>query len=64
MFADPYKAKNLDEPQMKEKIGDLISFVEKCKFCMMTTRIGSTGSLASRCMALAGKVRIHCVVGQ
>ena len=54
--ADPYVAKNLEEPSLKEKIGDLVGFVEKCKFCMMTTRIATNGLLVSRCMALAGKV--------
>ena len=54
--ADPYKAKNIDEPQLKEKVEDLVSFIEACKFGMMTTRIASTGLLVSRCMALAGKV--------
>ena len=54
--ADPYKARNMDEPQLKEKIEDLVSFIEACKFGMMTTRIASTGLLVSRCMALAGKV--------
>lgn len=55
---DPYVAKNLDEPTLKDKIGDLIGFVEKSKFCMMTTRIGTNGLLVSRCMALAGKVSL------
>ena len=55
--ADPYTAKNLDQPEsLKEKIGDLIGFVEKSKFCMMTTRIASSGLLVSRCMALAATV--------
>ena len=54
--ADPYKAKNIDEPQLKEKIEDLVSFIEACKFGMMTTRIADSGLLVSRCMALAGKV--------
>ena len=54
--ADPYKAKNIEEPSLKEKFTDLISFVEKSKFCMMTTRIAPKGILVSRCMALAGKV--------
>ncbi|KAI5269338.1 protein bli-3 [Aureobasidium subglaciale] len=54
--ADPYVAKNLDEPsELKEKVGDLISFVDKSKYCMMTTRIASSGLLVSRCMALAAK---------
>ncbi|KAG8629674.1 hypothetical protein KVT40_003539 [Elsinoe batatas] len=53
--ADPYVKKNIDPADLKEKVEDLISFVEKQKFCLMTTRIGSTGQLASRCMALAAK---------
>lgn len=54
--ADPYTAKNVEDPTLKDKIGDLVGFVEKCKFCMMTTRIAPQGLLVSRCMALAGKV--------
>ena len=54
--ADPYTAKNKEEPSLKEKVGDLITFVEKSKFCMMTTRIAESGLLVSRCMALAAKV--------
>ncbi|KAK4943320.1 hypothetical protein LTR28_008488, partial [Elasticomyces elasticus] len=53
--ADPYTQKNLEEPSLKEKVEDLVAFVEKCKFCMMTTRIGSSGLLASRCMAMDAK---------
>lgn len=53
---DPYKEKNLEDPSLKEKVEGLIEFVERCKFCMMTTRIESSGLLVSRCMALAGKV--------
>ena len=56
--ADPYKATNKSEPELKEKVQDLVSFIESCKFGMMTTRIGSSGLLTSRCMALAAKV-IH-----
>lgn len=55
--ADPYKEKNLQEPELKEKIEDLVTFMEHCKFGMMTTRIASSGLLTSRCMALAAKVR-------
>ena len=54
--ADPYKATNLTNPDLKEKIQDLVSFIESCKFGMMTTRIESSGLLVSRCMALAAKV--------
>jgi len=53
--ADPYKEKNLDSPSLKDKVEDLVAFMDKCKFCMMTTRIEASGLLASRCMALAGK---------
>ncbi|KAL8867079.1 MAG: hypothetical protein Q9174_005892, partial [Haloplaca sp. 1 TL-2023] len=40
--ADPYKAVNKTEPELKEKIEDLVGFIEKCKFGMMTTRIASS----------------------
>lgn len=53
--ADPYKSKNLEEPELKDKVEDLVAFIEKCKFCMMATRT-KDGLIASRCMALAGKV--------
>ncbi|KAB2574128.1 putative protein bli-3 protein [Lasiodiplodia theobromae] len=52
--ADPYVAKNLQEPDLKTKVTDLLNFADKQKFCMMTT-VMSNGLLASRCMALAGK---------
>ena len=58
--ADPYKATNLTNPDLKEKVQDLVSFMESCKFGMMTTRIESTGLLTSRCMALAAKVGPLC----
>lgn len=54
--ADPYTATNKSDPELKEKVQDLVSFVESCKFGMMTTRIESSGLLTSRCMALAAKV--------
>jgi len=54
--ADPYTAKNIENPSLREKVEDLVHFVDKCKFCMMTTKT-SDGLLASRCMALAAKVR-------
>lgn len=54
--ADPYKEKNIQDPKLKEKIDDLVAFMEHCKFGMMTTRIASSGLLTSRCMALAAKV--------
>ena len=55
--ADPYTATNKSDPELKEKVQDLVSFIESCKFGMMTTRIGSSGLLTSRCMALAAKVK-------
>lgn len=56
--ADPYTAKNLEDPSTEVKVQDLIKFAEKNKFCLMTTRIAESGLLATRCMALAGKVRL------
>lgn len=53
--ADPYVAKNKEEPSLKEKVQDFVAFAEKAKFCLMTT-ITPDGLLASRCMATAGKV--------
>ncbi|KAL8798352.1 MAG: hypothetical protein Q9200_007791 [Gallowayella weberi] len=43
--ADPYKAVNKTEPKLKEKVEDLVDFIESCKFGMMTTRIESNGLL-------------------
>jgi len=52
---DPYKEKNKDETSLRQKIDDLVAFMDKQKFAMMTTRIESSGLLVSRCMALAAK---------
>ena len=54
--ADPYKAKNYDHAELKEKVEDLTAFMKQCKFAMMTTRIESSGLLVSRCMALVAAV--------
>ncbi|KAF4620197.1 hypothetical protein G7Y89_g14625 [Cudoniella acicularis] len=54
--ADLYKATNIDELSLKEKVEDLTDFISGCKFGIMTTRDASSGALISRCMALAGKV--------
>lgn len=62
--ADPYKAANKSEPELKEKVEDLTSFITSCKFGMMTTRVGSTGLLTSRCMAVAAKVKYLCPLTQ
>jgi hypothetical protein len=53
--ADPYLQKNIDSPSLKEKVEDLSQFIQKHKFCMLTTRT-KDGLLASRCMALAATV--------
>jgi general stress protein 26 len=52
--ADPYTAKNKQEPSLKEKVDDFANFVDRSKFCMMTTKTAD-GLLASRCMAVAAK---------
>lgn len=63
--ADPYKKANKDEVGLKTKVDDLVEFINKCKFSMMTTRGSSSGNLVSRCMALAATVspslsHYHC----
>jgi hypothetical protein len=55
--ADPYTQKNLEEPSLKEKVEDLLSFIDKTKFCLLTTQVADSDLLASRAMALAAKVR-------
>lgn len=54
--ADPYTQKNKDEPSLKEKVEDLLKFVDNTKFCLMTTHVAHNDLLASRAMALAAKV--------
>lgn len=54
--ADPYKAENKSDPELKAKIDDLVAFIESRKFGMMTTRIESSGLLVSRCMGVAARV--------
>jgi hypothetical protein len=56
--ADPYKAKNKDDPSLEEKIETLNTFVSSCKFGMMTTHSAASNRLVSRCMAVAAKVCI------
>jgi len=53
--ADPYKAKNIDDASIQEKVEGLSEFITACKFGMMTTRDAKSGALISRCMALAAK---------
>src|ERR1700733_12557474 len=54
--ADPYKEKFLKKPSLKDKVEDLVALLDKCKFCMMTTRMGRSRLLVSRCIALAAKM--------
>lgn len=54
--ADPYTAKNKDEPSLQEKFTALDKFIDARKFGMMTTHDPSSGKLVSRCMAVAAKV--------
>ncbi|KAJ4375266.1 hypothetical protein N0V83_002352 [Neocucurbitaria cava] len=53
--ADPYTQKNLQEPSLKEKVEDLLNFVDNTKFCLLTTQTVDSDLLASRAMALAAK---------
>jgi hypothetical protein len=53
--ADPYTAKNSQDPSLKEKVQDFTTFVDKTKFCLLTTK-SSDGLLVSRAMAVAAKV--------
>jgi len=53
--ADPYKEKNLEEVSLKEKVEDLLAFINKTKFCMLTAQTSNSDLLASRAMALAGE---------
>ncbi|KAJ8605774.1 hypothetical protein MRB53_041331 [Persea americana] len=52
--ADPYTAKNTQEPSLKEKVEDFIKFASNAKFCLLTTKTND-GLLASRAMAVASK---------
>ncbi|PUU79927.1 hypothetical protein B9Z19DRAFT_977072 [Tuber borchii] len=54
--ADPYKEVNSDvDVPIKEKVEDLIAFVEGVKLGMMTTRQSQSGLLVSRCMSLVAR---------
>lgn len=52
--ADPYTSKNQQEPTLQEKVEDLKTFIDKNKFCLLTTK-NTEGLLVSRAMALAAK---------
>lgn len=54
--ADPYKQLNEDEPDLKTKVEQLVEFITKAKFGMMTTHEVASEQLVSRCMALAATV--------
>ncbi|PKS07371.1 hypothetical protein jhhlp_005973 [Lomentospora prolificans] len=51
--ADPYTAENHTDAPLKEKMGSLLHFIERCKYGMLTTRDSNNGLLASRCMELS-----------
>ncbi|KAH8724402.1 hypothetical protein GQ44DRAFT_618095 [Phaeosphaeriaceae sp. PMI808] len=53
--ADPYTQKNQDEASLKEKVEDLFKFIDKTKFCLLTTQAADSDLLASRAMGLAAK---------
>jgi len=53
--ADPYTQKNKDEVPLKEKVEDLLKFIDNTKFCLLTTQVADSDLLASRAMALAAK---------
>ncbi|KAI1617210.1 hypothetical protein EDD37DRAFT_616467 [Exophiala viscosa] len=52
--ADPYTAKNSEDPSLEIKVNDLNTFIKGQKFGMFTT-VAQSGILASRCMALAAQ---------
>lgn len=52
--ADPYTAKNTQDPSLKEKVEDFTTFIDKTKFCLLTTKNGDD-LLVTRAMAVAGK---------
>lgn len=54
--ADPYKKANEDQPDLQTKVNELVDFITKAKFGMMTTHESATDNLVSRCMALAATV--------
>lgn len=61
--ADPYTEKNKEEPSLKEKVEDLLKFIDNTKFCLLTTHVADSDLLASRAMAVAAKVRSRCRSG-
>jgi len=56
---DPYKAKNFENPPLEQKVNDLVDFISHIKYGMLTTKSSDGDVLTSRCMALAGKVRVY-----
>lgn len=57
--ADPYKAKNIDQPSLKEKVEGLSTFISNSKFGMLTTRIEGSKLLTSRAMSVAAQVCLY-----
>jgi hypothetical protein len=62
--ADPYTAKNTDDVSLKEKVEDLLKFIDNTKFCLLTTHVADSDLLASRAMALAAKVGHEIAAGR
>ena len=54
--ADPYKQANADEPDLKTKVDELVEFITKTKFGMMTNHDSASQNLVSRAMALTATV--------
>ena len=55
---DPYVAQgHADQLSLKEKVEDLVKFMNDIKYGMLTTKTSDSDLLTSRCMALAATVR-------
>lgn len=53
---DPYMTESREDVPLPQKVEDLVDFISEVKFGMLTTHQSEGDYLASRCMALAGKV--------
>lgn len=58
---DPTKSKSYEAPPLKQKIEELVEFVNQMKYGMLTTKMSTDSNLlTSRCMAVAGTVSTPC----